>query len=85
MPLVYTTDPLRTDPYILPPELATLYGFRLSDKRRRTLTKLGQFPVPTEISPGRIGWPKSQLDQHFASRPKRTYAPPKSSISPVAT
>jgi predicted DNA-binding transcriptional regulator AlpA len=33
----------------------------------------GKFPAPFELGPNSIGWYEQQVEQHLASRPKRTY------------
>lgn len=34
------------------------------------------FPAPRELSPGRVGWLISHLDEYLASRPKSALLPP---------
>lgn len=34
------------------------------------------FPAPRELSPGRVGWLTTELDEWLASRPKSNLLPP---------
>ncbi len=35
--------------------------------------KAGKFPAPIELGPNSVGWFEDEIDEHLASRPRRTY------------
>jgi predicted DNA-binding transcriptional regulator AlpA len=47
------------------------FGIRISRKRLRILYRAGRFPKPLELSPGRIAWRRSEIEQHLATLSQR--------------
>ena len=55
---------------LLSPEIEQKTG--LSDTTRWRLERRGEFPARVQLSPGRIGWIESQIDEWLLARQVRS-------------